>query len=162
MTQQVTQLLAAPFGHIKLSLMGDDVRMRLSDTPINHQEISAQTHPLLAMLASATLNYLDNPQFTPQSIIAIETLGGTAFQQRVWQAISDIPVGQTRTYSDIAKTLHSGPRAVANACGANHLPILIPCHRVVAKQGIGGFMGKQTNGVLIKRWLLQHEGVVYD
>ncbi len=104
--------------------------------------------------------YLINPN-TQWSIPTIAH--GTAFQQRVWQAIFDIPVGQTKTYGQIADQLKSGPRAVANACGANTLPILIPCHRVVAQNGLGGFMQSKAGGTAIKKWLLQHEGCTqYD
>jgi methylated-DNA-[protein]-cysteine S-methyltransferase len=82
---------------------------------------------------------------------------GTPFQQRVWKAISAIPVGQVLTYSELAREVGSGPRAVANACGANKLPLLIPCHRVVAKKGLGGFMRSVPDGLKIKEWLLAHE-----
>ena len=84
---------------------------------------------------------------------------GTHFQRRVWQQIAAIPAGQTRSYGEVAATIHSGPRAVGNACGANPYPIVVPCHRVVAaNQGLGGF-ARQRGGFLldIKRWLLQHE-----
>ena len=84
-------------------------------------------------------------------------LSGTPFQERVWKAISAIPVGQVLTYSELAYEVGSGPRAVANACGANKLPLLIPCHRVVAKNGLGGFMQSVPNGLKIKEWLLAHE-----
>jgi methylated-DNA-[protein]-cysteine S-methyltransferase len=84
---------------------------------------------------------------------------GTAYQQRVWQAISAIPRGRVLTYGDIATQIGSGARAVANACGANNLPLLVPCHRVVAKSGIGGFMQGNKDGLKIKKWLLKHEGV---
>jgi methylated-DNA-[protein]-cysteine S-methyltransferase len=83
---------------------------------------------------------------------------GTAFQRRVWNMIASIPCGQTRTYGDIARLLRSGPRAVGQACGTNYYPLLIPCHRVVAANGLGGFA--QTNGgylLEVKRWLLLHE-----
>lgn len=85
---------------------------------------------------------------------------GTAYQRRVWQALQRIPAGQTRTYGQLAKQLHSSPRAVGNACRQNPLPLLVPCHRVVAATGLGGFGGK-TRGkrVAMKRWLLEHEGV---
>ena len=85
---------------------------------------------------------------------------GTEFQRRVWQALLDIPVGQVRSYGDIADQLGSSPRAVGNACRANPIPLIIPCHRVVAANGIGGFAG-QTRGsrLAIKRRLLAHEGV---
>jgi len=85
---------------------------------------------------------------------------GTAFEDRVWTAIGDIPVGQVRTYGAIARAIRSMPRAVGGACGRNPLPLLIPCHRVVAAGGrLGGFMGgKEHDPLAVKRWLLRHEG----
>jgi methylated-DNA-[protein]-cysteine S-methyltransferase len=85
-------------------------------------------------------------------------LQGTAFQQRVWQALMAIQAGETCSYGRIADQLHSSARAVGNACRANPIPIVIPCHRVVAKQGIGGYCG-QTGGqrLYIKQLLLEHE-----
>lgn len=86
-------------------------------------------------------------------------MGGTPFQLRVWQQIAAIPAGQTSTYGDLAVALQSAPRAVGNACGANPIPLVVPCHRVVGKSGLGGFNRQQTNLTLdIKRWLLRHEG----
>lgn len=82
---------------------------------------------------------------------------GTPFQKRVWEAISAIPVGGVLTYTELAEKVGSGPRAVANACGANQLPLIIPCHRVVAKNGLGGFMQRVEGGLTIKKWLLAHE-----
>lgn len=84
---------------------------------------------------------------------------GTDFQRRVWALMRAIPAGQTRTYGEIARELGSAPRAVGQACRANPLPIVLPCHRVVAAQGLGGFAG-DTSGrrLAIKRWLLRHEG----
>ncbi|MFZ1547012.1 MAG: methylated-DNA--[protein]-cysteine S-methyltransferase [Candidatus Nitrotoga sp.] len=85
-------------------------------------------------------------------------LNGTAHQTKVWQAMSAIPSGQTRNYGDLATLLASCPRAVGQACGANPIPIVIPCHRVVSKSGIGGFIHQRSGGALdIKRWLLEHE-----
>jgi len=85
---------------------------------------------------------------------------GTQFQQRVWSLMRAIPAGETRTYGSIARELGSAPRAVGQACRANPLPIVVPCHRVVAAQGLGGFAG-DTSGrrLAVKRWLLRHEGV---
>jgi methylated-DNA-[protein]-cysteine S-methyltransferase len=84
---------------------------------------------------------------------------GTAFQCRVWQAIYRIPSGRTRSYLDIARELESAPRPVGGACGANRIPLVIPCHRVVASHGIGGFMHQRRGAPLeVKRWLLRHEG----
>jgi len=83
---------------------------------------------------------------------------GTAFQQKVWQALCNIPVGQTRTYGELAQTLNTSPRALANACRNNPFPIIIPCHRVVSKTGIGGYAGQTSGPMLgIKHALLRHE-----
>jgi AraC family transcriptional regulator of adaptative response/methylated-DNA-[protein]-cysteine methyltransferase len=83
---------------------------------------------------------------------------GTDFQRSVWNELRRIPAGMTRSYADVARAIGKpkATRAVANACGANHIPILVPCHRVIAKDGsIGGY----TGGVRIKRALLDAEGV---
>jgi methylated-DNA-[protein]-cysteine S-methyltransferase len=85
---------------------------------------------------------------------------GTTFQRRVWAQIAAIPCHQTRSYGDVAKTLHNAPRAVGQACGANPFPLVVPCHRVIAAGGgLGGF-ARQRGGFLldVKRWLLRHEG----
>ncbi|MCW8917774.1 MAG: methylated-DNA--[protein]-cysteine S-methyltransferase [Gammaproteobacteria bacterium] len=91
----------------------------------------------------------------------LQPLHGTPFQRRVWQLLQQIPAGQSRSYGELATALGSGARAVAAACRANPLPVLIPCHRVVAASGLGGYMGKSGGVELeIKRWLLHHEGHV--
>ena len=83
---------------------------------------------------------------------------GTPFQRRVWDAIAAIPRGRTRTYGDIARDIGSAPRAVGQACGANFFPLVIPCHRVVAASGLGGFAHHDDGYHLqAKRWLLSHE-----
>ncbi len=85
---------------------------------------------------------------------------GTPFQRRVWDAIAAIPVGESRTYGEIARTVRSAPRAVGQACGANPIALVVPCHRVVGSMGsLGGFMNADEGDPLaIKRWLLKHEG----
>jgi len=88
----------------------------------------------------------------------VTVLSGTEFQKKVWRILSLIKPGQTRTYGDIARQLNSSPRAVGNACRRNPVPIFIPCHRVVAASGRGGFMGHTSGEPLeIKEWLLRHE-----
>lgn len=85
---------------------------------------------------------------------------GTAFRRRVWEALSRIPAGESRTYGELARRLHTAPRAIGGACGANPIALVVPCHRVVGAHGsLGGFMGV-TDGdpIAIKRWLLAHEG----
>ena len=100
-------------------------------------------------------SYFTNPHL---SFRIPMTLAGTAFQQRVWRALRRIPVGQTLSYGALARKLSTSARAVGNACRANPVPIVIPCHRVVASDGAGGFMGKRSGSALrLKRRLLQHE-----
>ena len=83
---------------------------------------------------------------------------GTPFQRRVWQYLQTIPVGETLSYSEVAEALSTSPRAVGNACRANPFVIIVPCHRVVSKSGIGGYSGQTAgNKIAIKQWLLVHE-----
>jgi methylated-DNA-[protein]-cysteine S-methyltransferase len=81
---------------------------------------------------------------------------GTEYQRRVWQALCEIPSGITRTYAHIARVVGGSPRAVGGANGRNPIPIVIPCHRVVAIGGIGGYSG--GDGLPTKRFLLALEG----
>ena len=83
---------------------------------------------------------------------------GTDFQRRVWQALGNIPYNRTPSYSELARAIHTGARAVGNACRNNPFPLFIPCHRVVSISGLGGYAG-QTQGELpdIKTQLLAHE-----
>lgn len=83
---------------------------------------------------------------------------GTPFQLHVWHALMSIPAGQPTTYGGLAKQLGTAARAVGQACGSNPLPLLIPCHRVVAAHGLGGFMHSAVGTPLdVKSWLLAHE-----
>lgn len=81
---------------------------------------------------------------------------GSAFRQRVWQALCEIPHGETRSYADLARSLGTASRAIGGANGANPIPIIIPCHRVIGAGGsIGGYTGE--GGITTKRWLLALE-----
>jgi len=88
-------------------------------------------------------------------------LDGTSFQRRVWREIEKLYPIKTTSYGDIARCLHSAARAVGGACGANPVPLIVPCHRVLAAHGLGGFMGgKEAFPLSVKRWLLRHEGIL--
>jgi len=83
---------------------------------------------------------------------------GTAYQRRVWSAMQRIAPGECVTYGELARRLRSGPRAVGGACRANPIPLVIPCHRVVAARGMGGYCGAPNEHMLsVKQWLLAHE-----
>lgn len=83
---------------------------------------------------------------------------GTAFQKNVWAVMEKIPYGAVRRYGDVAEELSSGPRAVGGACGKNPIPVIIPCHRIIASDGtLGGYSGQ--DGIDTKRFLLSLEGI---
>lgn len=95
---------------------------------------------------------------TPEELPPLDVSRGTEFQQRVWEELLWIPCGETRSYGEIAKSIRKpkAVRAVGGACGANPIPLLIPCHRVLAaNQKLGGFSG----GLDWKRKLLATEHV---
>jgi methylated-DNA-[protein]-cysteine S-methyltransferase len=112
--------------------------------------------PGLALVLQKIERYLEDAQ----SDLTLDLeLDGTAFQQRVWKALRTIPAGRTMTYGELAGRIGSGARAVGSACRANPCPLVVPCHRVVAARGLGGFAGERSGRKLeIKRWLLHHEG----
>ncbi len=124
-----------------------DLRKRFSTTEFRHseQDVAEQLQQLVHLI--------ELPQQTLQLPLDIR---GTLFQQKVWQALRAIPVGETRSYSDIAEAIGSSKaiRAVAGACASNSIAIVIPCHRVVRSDGnLSGYRW----GIDRKRILLQRE-----
>jgi methylated-DNA-[protein]-cysteine S-methyltransferase len=121
------------------------------------ERLLAPTDALAARACRQIERYLADPQFRFGLPLAP---AGTVFRRQVWDTLAQIPVGESRTYGELARQLHTAPRAVGGACGANPIALVIPCHRVVGTHGsLGGFMGV-TDGdpIAIKRWLLAHEG----
>ena len=118
----------------------------------------APARDTIAFLACVQLQaYLADPSFVYDLPLR---LGGTRHQIAVWEAMQRIPAGATRTYGEVARELGSSARAVGGAGGANPIPLVVPCHRIVGAGGLGGFMGAKDDGfeLAIKRWLLVHEG----
>jgi methylated-DNA-[protein]-cysteine S-methyltransferase len=115
----------------------------------------------IAFLACVQIqSYLENPRFEFDLPLK---LAATRHRLDVWEAMQRIPAGATRTYGELAKEIGSSARAVGGACGANPIPVVVPCHRVIgAGRSIGGFMGASDEGfeLGIKRWLLEHEGAL--
>lgn len=100
-------------------------------------------------------HYFEDPRW--RFDLSLE-MRGTPFQRRVWQRLRRIPSGRTCSYGELARELGSSARAVGGACRRNPIPIIVPCHRVVAAGGVGGFMGQRHGEALtIKQWLLEHE-----
>ena len=151
-------VIEVPFGKVGLRI-ADGVLKQVLYLPEQTPELAPDS-ALAKRAVKQIERYLERP-VSPFDL-PIEVVG-TAFQQRVWQAISDIPCGTVLTYGQVARRIGSAPRAVGQACGANYFPLLIPCHRVVSSSGIGGFSNHDGDGYFrnIKRWLLAHEGVAY-
>ncbi len=110
---------------------------------------------LKSTIASELDSYFTNPHHRFQLPLKPQ---GSLYQQRVWNALLVIPVGRVVTYGDLAQALQSSPRAIGQACKSNPLALFIPCHRVVAKNSPGGYMGR-ANALNYKKSLLRHETV---
>lgn len=109
---------------------------------------------LLRAILDALHNYFTNAHTFPALPLGTD---GSVFQRRVWTALQNIPFGQVITYGQLAQQLNTSSRAIGQACRTNPIPVVIPCHRVIAANGPGGYMGK-TGDIKIKQWLLAHEG----
>lgn len=120
--------------------------------------VSCDSATLSQRVRQVIADYFDAAgDFSPLPLL----LRGTPFQCRVWRALQQIPCGRRVTYGALANELQSSARAVAGACRANPIPLLIPCHRVIAANGLGGYMGATEGDALaLKRWLLRHEGAL--
>jgi len=132
----------------------DGVVTQLKYLPLSADSVSPRSE--LAKRAERQLEgYKRDPNTIFDLPLAIE---GSPLQKAVWQAMCTIPRGKTRTYGDLARELGADPRDIGQCCGDNRLPLVIPCHRIVAADGIGGF-AHATSGYLleVKRWLLMHE-----
>ena len=161
-TQQGSEIfsaiVSAPFGAI--GVRTEHARLReLVYLPPHYQEKPPQD-AVAEQAALQVARYFEDADFRFE-LPLLDT--GSVFQRRVWDMIGSIPRGSVRTYGQIAKLLESAPRAVGQACGANWFPLVIPCHRVTASGGLGGFSNHDDeNGfhLSVKRWLLRHEGAL--
>ncbi|MFI4939874.1 MAG: methylated-DNA--[protein]-cysteine S-methyltransferase [Burkholderiales bacterium] len=150
-------IIAAPFGAIGIRTEAGSVR-ELVYLPSSFS-IKEPTDQLAERAVRQIEAYLAEPDFRfDLPLMPV----GTPFQHKVWNVIAAIPRGDVLTYGETAKMIRSAPRAVGQACGANWFPLIIPCHRVVAAGGLGGFSHDDDEAGFhlgVKRWLLKHEGV---
>ena len=154
LSESYQAVISSPFGAVGVSLA--DGRLSgidyLDETVPDYRSEAPGLDRVLQQIEA----YLDDPQ--RQFELEMQ-LDGTPFQRKVWRALQAIPPGKTLTYGELAANIGSGARAVGNTCRANPCPLVVPCHRVVARQGLGGFAGETSGRKLeIKRWLLHHEG----
>lgn len=144
---------SGPIGRFGVAVADDFVtRIERLDTGSDQ----AATHPLAAEVVRQLAAWSDDLRHRFDLPLAP---AATPFQRRFRAALCAVPVGEVVTYGELARRLASAPRAVGNACGANPLSIVVPCHRVVAANGIGGY-GRDPGGgsaVEFKRWLLDRE-----
>ena len=149
-------VMPTPFGAIGVAIDAELIQ-RIDFLPAGSAPISPANR--LAEMAIDQLSaYLSDPDFPFTLPLASY---GTPFRRRIWAAIAAIPRGSTRSYGALARDAQSAARAVGQACGDNPFPVVIPCHRVVAAAGLGGF-AHENKGHLIdtKYWLLRHEGAI--
>ncbi len=147
------RLAASNRGLVELALRPTG-RLEAGSDPVT--DLDPRARYLLERAQGELAQYFDGKltRFT----VPIDDTTGTDFQQKVWAELRAIPFGETKSYGEIAKSVGppEAPRAVGQACGANPIAIMTPCHRVVASDGtLGGFgPGPDT-----KKWLLGHEGI---
>lgn len=156
-SQLFSAIVPAPFGAMGIRTE-DGVLRELVYLPPHYRE-KAPIDPLAEQAATQVEQYFADPDFRFDLPMAKT---GTAFQQKVWGVISAIPRGDVLTYGEVARIIQSAPRAVGQACGANWFPLVVPCHRVTAAGGLGGFANHDDETgfhIGVKRWLLAHEGV---
>ena len=147
--------LATPFAVLGIRTVGE----WLTDIEYLPRGVAALSplNKLAERVCRQIERYLDDPRYPFNLPFEYR---GTDFQCRVWREISRISVGKTNTYKGVAQRLRSAARPVGGACGKNRLPLVIPCHRVLGSNGIGGFMhARGGEPITIKKWLLTHEGV---
>ena len=135
-----------PIGPLHLALSGEALCGARFDAPFTGAPARTSIGERVRAWFAGDLRALDD--------VPIE-MNGTPFQRRVWEALRAIPLGETRTYGELARILGTHPRAVGAANGSNPLCVVVPCHRVIAADGklCGYAWGEER-----KRWLLAHEG----
>ncbi|MBO6882297.1 MAG: methylated-DNA--[protein]-cysteine S-methyltransferase [Marivita sp.] len=144
---RIEQALESPLG--PLTLIADAVGI----TALEGRDGRRDGTPVLVQAAAQLSEYFSGER---QDFTVPIHLTGSEFQRSVCAAMSAIPVGETRTYGDLAGQLGVPAQAIGQACGGNPIPILVPCHRVLGATGLGGYSG--DGGVETKIWLLKHEG----
>jgi len=151
--QEYNAVIDLPFGRV--AIRADDDGLTAVESVTRTTKLKKATHPVAKETCRQLTNYVASPSF--HFSVPLKA-SGTPFQKKVWQALETIPGDKTITYGELAQKLHTSARAVGNACRRNPVPIVVPCHRVVARNGNGGYMG-QVDGpaIQLKKWLLRHE-----
>ncbi len=148
-------VFASPVGKLGICMDGKAL-CRLVFLSARYSEIAPACEEA-ACIQRCLQAYFEDPGQPPAVDVQVS---GTPFQHRIWRGLRSIPAGRIMTYGGLAACFGTSARAVGNACRNNPVPIVVPCHRVVARDGIGGFAGdRQGRLVAVKHRLLEHEGV---
>lgn len=142
---------------------GNLIRLAFAEAPAAVFLGMPPTAPFPAPLQALLQSYFSGMAVATEDALRVVPirLHGTPFQERVWAALTEIPYGQTRSYGQLARALGSAPRAVGQACKANPIAILVPCHRVLAAAGLGGYAGARNGPALARKEALLHlEGAI--
>lgn len=151
----IKTLYISPIGGIEITSTNNKI-LKLNFTPLKSEDFNNSDREHNKVISIQLDEYFAGSR--AEFDLNLE-LQGTEFQKKVWQAILEIPLGQTATYSEIANKIGNpkAVRAVGMACNKNPLIIIVPCHRVVgAKGALTGYAG----GLLKKQWLLTHENAI--
>lgn len=151
----------SPIGRLEITAKGDvvvglDIECR---GRLPHETLPESTSPVLTRAVTQLAEYFAGRRTNFDVPVS---LGGTTFQRSVWNVLNNIPFGHVRSYGDVGLSTGrpTAGRAVGGAVGANPVPIIVPCHRVLASDGrITGYSG--GNGISTKAWLLDHEGIAH-
>lgn len=132
-------IIDTPFGRLVVQAVGDVVT---GIAWAENETLRAPDHPALARIVwTLASSWQMASEATPRTTTISLWVRGTPFQQRVWRALCDIPDGEVMSYHALAAKLHSSARAVGQACRTNPYPLVVPCHRIVAARGLGGYCG---------------------
>jgi methylated-DNA-[protein]-cysteine S-methyltransferase len=164
--QQTTPVIWSAVAEMPFGRIGIQTEMYEQSLVLSNVVYLGPKERLIApqnQLAESAIQQINQYCQDPNFVFNLPTMfQGSLHQQRVWRAIEKIPCGQVMTYGELAKEIKSAPRAVGGACAANPYPLIVPCHRIVAANGIGGFARQNERGYHrnIKQWLLKHEGAL--
>ena len=145
----IRSIFNTPWGNIEV----EHDEHFLYSSLFTQKSVTPAANHLAQQIDAELKSYLSDPHHRFQ--LSLKPQGST-YQQKVWNALLVIPVGRTLTYGELALKLQSSPRAIGQACKKNPLTLFIPCHRVIGKNSLGGYMGN-VNALAYKEALLHHE-----
>ncbi len=150
-------IIESPIGSLGLKILNDKL-IKIDFLANTKNQLIEPATPLEKEVIKQLNHYFNDSTFKFDLPIELQ---GSEFQLRVWQAMQEIAPSKTLSYGSLAQRLNTSARAIGNACRRNPIPIIIPCHRIVAVNSMGGFNGaREGHPLAIKTWLLQHEAAI--